>query len=96
MRRPKTFSLLAALLVACSAAVPAAVSPTPFETPFSSFTPSPTPTPKPQPAKSRSVSALGGSFVATGDFRGSGDTQAAIIEDPTLGMKANAKKATIF
>src|SRR5207248_4794399 len=79
-RRPKTFALLAVLLIACSAGVPVAVSPTPFESPF---TPAPTATPKPIPAKARSVSALGnGAFAATGDFRGNGTSQLARIDDP--------------
>ena len=83
-RRPKTFALLAVLLVACSAAVPAAVSPTPLGTAIGQITQAPTASPKPVPAKTRSVSALGSSYVATGDFRGRGDTQAAIIDDPTF------------
>ena len=85
----KRFTLLAVvLLVACSAAVPAVLSPSPLTTfvatlaPTQAPTPSPSPTPKPL-VKARSVAVTGGAIAATGDFRGTGDTQIATIDDPT-------------
>ncbi len=82
-RRPKTFALLAGLLVACSASVPAAVSPSPLQTLLSSITPSPSPSPTPRPlVKARSVAQVGSTVVATGDFIGNGATQIATIDDP--------------
>ena len=85
MRRPKTFALLTVVLVACSAAVPTAVSPSPLATLITvapTATPSPTPTPRPL-VKARSVSVAGDAIVATGDFRGTGDTQVVTVDDPT-------------
>src|SRR5690349_22687528 len=83
MRRPKTFALLTAVLVACSAAVPTAVSPSPLASLITlAPTPSPSPTPRPL-VKARSVSAVGDAIVATGDFRGTGDTQIATVDDPS-------------
>ena len=84
-RRPKTFAFIAvALLVACSAAVPVAVSPTPLSTFVATLAPTPSPSPTPRPlVKARSVSVAGGAVVATGDFRGSGETQVATIDDPS-------------
>src|SRR5205823_109424 len=92
VRRPRRFALLAVVLVACSAAVPAAVSPTPFSTPFFS----PTASPKPVPAKARSVTAVGSSFVATGDFRGNGTNQVARIDDPTTDLAVRIAVADRF
>jgi hypothetical protein len=80
MSRP-WLALLAATLVGCTAALPPSPSPSP--TPEPTPTVAPTASPKPLPAKGRSVSAVGSSFVVTGDFRGTGDTQVALLEDPT-------------
>lgn len=75
MRR---LAILAALIMACSTATPSpATSPSPVATA------SPTPTPKPVPARGRSVAVVGNAVVATGDFRGTGGSQVAIISDPT-------------
>jgi DUF3048 family protein len=83
MGRPKTFALLTVILVACSAAVPTAVSPSPLASLITlAPTPSPSPTPRPL-VKARSVSAVGDAIVATGDFRGTGDTQIATVDDPS-------------
>jgi hypothetical protein len=85
--RVRSLALFAALLIGCQSALPVPPA-SPAATPeatvaLSTPTPTPTPTPKPVPAKGRSVSALGASFVVTGDFRGTGDTQVAVIDDPT-------------
>lgn len=78
----RTVALLAVLVIACSAPVPAVVeTPGLTATPVPSPTPSPSPTPRP-PIKARSVSQVGSAVVATGDFRGTGGTQVAVIEDP--------------
>ena len=93
-RRPKTFALVTVVLVACSAAVPAAVSPSPLASLITlAPTPSPTPTPRPL-VKARSVSAVGGAIVATGDFRGTGDTQIATVDDPSsdLGVRISLQE----
>lgn len=80
---PRPAALLAALVLACSAPAPAVVSltPDPTATPAPSPTPSPSPTPRP-PIKARSVAQVGSAVVASGDFRGTGGTQVAVIEDP--------------
>ena len=83
-RHPKTFALLAVLLVACSAGVPVAGSPTPLQTFIATVAPTPSPTPTPRPiVKARSVTVAGTTVVASGDFRGNGTTQVARIADPT-------------
>lgn len=78
--------LLLVLVISCTTATPppsetpAAVvtaAPTPTDTP------APTPTPKPLPARGRSVSVVGNTVVATGDFRGTRDTEVAVLDDPT-------------
>jgi len=84
--RVRSLALFATLLIGCQAALPQpSASPSETATPEATVVavPTATPTPKPVPAKGRSVSALGASFVATGDFRGTGDTQVAVIDDPT-------------
>ena len=78
--------LLVVFLISCTTAV----APQPSETPASAVatpaptdTPAPTPTPKPLPAKGRSVSVVGSTVVATGDFRGTRDSQVVTLDDPT-------------
>lgn len=74
--------LLAALVAACSAPAPAASPPAPT----AAVTSTPTPTVARPPVKARSVAVVGGAVVATGDFRGVGDTQVAIVEDPSANL----------
>jgi len=84
MRRPKTLALITVVFVACSAAVPAAVSPTPLQSFIATVAPTPSPSPTPKPlVKARSVGVVGNAIVAGGDFRGTGDTQLATLDDPT-------------
>lgn len=93
MRR---LALLAALLIGCTASTPAAVSPSPTTT----VTSSPTATPKPTPARARSVALVGSTIVVTGDFRGTGSSQVATLNDPTtdlslrIGVKDQPADAT--
>src|SRR2546428_5861267 len=82
--RPLALLISVALLVSCSG--PAA--PQPGATPAVAASAVPTntaastPAPKPLPAKGRSVSVVGNTIVATGDFRGTHETQIAVLEDP--------------
>jgi len=89
-RRPQRLALLAVVLVACSAGVPAAVSPPPLQTLIGAVTPTPTPRPL---VKARSVTRVGSAVVASGDFRGTGGTQVAVVEDPAgdLGVRISVR-----
>ena len=75
----RALALAAAALVACTPSTPAA-SPTPGDQAQTSPSPSPTPTPPPRIA--RSVSAVGSEIAASGDFKGNGKSQIALLGDP--------------
>src|SRR5205823_2639387 len=72
----RALALATVVLVACSAATPPA--PTPGEQAQSSPTPTPTPIPPLKPA--HSVSPVGLGVAASGDFRGNGKSQIALLE----------------
>jgi DUF3048 family protein len=75
----RALALATAALVACTASTPP--TPTPGEQAQSTPTPTPTPIPPPRPA--RSVSAVGTGLAASGDFKGDGKSQIALLADPT-------------
>src|SRR5438128_2663576 len=88
--------LFVVVLMACTPAVTPPPSDTPaaaVATPAPTDTPAPTPTPKPLPAKGRSVSVVGNTVVATGDFRGTRDSQVVTLDDPTddLGLRVSVR-----
>ena len=72
----RALALATVLLVACTASTPPAQ--TPGEQAQVSPTPTPTPIPPLKPA--RSVGPVGSGFAASGDFRGNGKSQIALIE----------------
>ena len=72
----RALALATVVLVGCSAATPPA--PTPGEQAQSSPTPTPTPIPPLKPA--HSVSPVGLGVAASGDFRGNGKSQIALLE----------------
>jgi hypothetical protein len=74
----RALALATVVLVACTASTPP--SPSPAERAQTSPTPSPTPIPPLKPA--RSVSPVGSGVAASGDFRGNGKSQIALLEDP--------------
>jgi hypothetical protein len=75
----RALALATAALVACTASTPQA-SPSPSEQAQQSAAPSPTPQPPLKPA--RSVGAVGNGFAASGDFRGGGKSEIALLADP--------------
>jgi hypothetical protein len=87
--------LLMVLVISCTTAAPPPPSETPVvaASPVPTDTPAPTPTPKPLPAKGRSVSVVGNTVVATGDFRGTRDSEIALLEDPLqdLGLRISLR-----
>jgi hypothetical protein len=87
--------LLMVLVISCTTAVPPPPSETPVvaASPVPTDTPAPTPTPKPLPAKGRSVSVVGNTIIATGDFRGTRDSQVVTLDDPTddLGLRISVR-----
>src|SRR5438046_3852259 len=72
----RALALATVVLVGCSAATPPA--PTPRAPAQSSPTPTPTPIPPLKPA--HSVSPVGLGVAASGDFRGNGKSQIALLE----------------
>src|SRR5437879_9771264 len=72
----RALALATVVLVACTASTPPA--PTPGEQAQSSPTPTPTPIPPLKPA--HSVSPVGSGVAASGDFRGNGKSQIALLE----------------
>src|SRR5436309_5016209 len=83
LRRPaitaRALALATVGLIACTAASPPATS-TPGDEARSS--PAPTPTPLPPLKPARSVSPGGSGVAASGDFRGNGKSQIALLQDP--------------
>ena len=77
----RALALATAALVACTASTPQA-TPAPSEEAQSS--PAPTATPLPPLKPARSVSQVGSGFAASGDFRGDGRSQIALVE-PSVG-----------
>lgn len=75
----RALALAAVALVACTASTPPA-TPTPDQAQGS---PSPTPTPLPPPRFARSVGPVGAGIAASGDFKGNGKSQIALLVDPT-------------
>jgi hypothetical protein len=75
----RTLALATVALVACTASAPPA-TPSPSEQAQTSPIPTPTPIPPLKPA--RSVSPLGSGFAASGDFKGNGKSQIALIQSP--------------
>jgi hypothetical protein len=75
----RALALATVALIACTATTPPATS-TPGDQAQSSPVPTPTPLPPLKPA--RSVSAVGAGFAASGDFRGNGKSQIALLQDP--------------
>src|SRR2546428_9115778 len=82
--RPLVLSIAVALVVSCTgpSAPQSTATPAVAASAVPTDTAAPTPTPKPLPAKGRSVSIVGNAIVATGNFRGTHDTQIAVLEDP--------------
>jgi len=76
----RALALATVALVACTASTPQA---TPTSGGQAQGTPSPSPTPTPPPRTARSVSAVGSGLAATGDFKGDGKSQIALLADPT-------------
>jgi hypothetical protein len=75
----RALALATVALVACTASAPPA--PTPTEQAQTSPTPTPTPIPPLKPA--HSIAAVGTGVAASGDFRGNGKSQIALVQDPT-------------
>jgi hypothetical protein len=75
----RALALATVVLMACTASTPP--PPTPDEQAQASPTPTPTPIPPLKPA--RSVSPVGSGVAASGDFRGNGKSQIALIQDPS-------------
>ena len=72
----RAFALATVVLVACTASTPPV--PTPAEQGQASPTPSPTPIPPLKPA--HAVGPVGAGFAASGDFKGNGKSQVALLE----------------
>ena len=72
----RALALATVVLVACTASTPAA--PTPGDQAQASPTPTPTPIPPLKPA--HSVGPVGSGVAASGDFRGNGKSQIALLE----------------
>jgi hypothetical protein len=78
----RALALATVALVACTASTPStSTTPTPNAQAEQSAAPTPTPVPPPRPP--RSVSTVGSGVAASGDFRGNGKTQIALLEDPS-------------
>jgi hypothetical protein len=75
----RAIALATVALVACTVSTPPA--PTPTEQ--AQGTPAPTPTPLPPPRFARSVSPVGTGVAASGDFKGDGKSQIALLANPT-------------
>jgi hypothetical protein len=75
----RALALAAVALVACTATTPSP-TPTPEQAQPS---PTPTQTPLPPPRFARSVSPVGAGLAASGDFKGNGKSQIALLADPT-------------
>ncbi len=75
----RALALATVALVACTTFTPTA-TPTPGEQAQTSPTPTPTPIPPLKPA--RSVSSVGSGVAASGDFKGNGKSQIALLQDP--------------
>src|SRR4051812_10267797 len=73
----RALALATAALVACTAATPQG-TPTPSERAQGSPVPTATPIPPLKPA--RSVGQVGSGFAASGDFKGNGKSQIALLE----------------
>ncbi|MDQ2911779.1 MAG: DUF3048 domain-containing protein [Chloroflexota bacterium] len=75
----RALALATVALVACTASTPSA-TPTPGDQAQTSATPIPTPIPPLKPA--RSASPVGSGVAASGDFKGNGKSQIALLQDP--------------
>src|SRR5438874_3900686 len=73
----RALALATVALVACTASTPQATAP-PGDQAQASAVPTATPTPPLKPA--RSISAVGSGVAASGDFRGNGKSQIAVLE----------------
>jgi hypothetical protein len=76
----RAFALATVTLIACTASTPQA---TPIPGDQAQGSPVPTATPIPPLKPARSVSPVGAGFAASGDFRGNGKSQIALIESGT-------------
>jgi hypothetical protein len=74
----RALALATVALVACTASTPPASTPTEQAQP----SPAPSPTPVPPLKPARSVSVVGSGVAASGDFRGNGKSQIALLENP--------------
>ncbi len=86
IRGVRGLALVTVAVLACTTTAPQP-SPSPTPTPTVEPTVAATSTPKPIiPIKARSVSAVGNSVVAAGDFEGTKRTQVALINDPNADL----------
>ena len=76
----RALALATVALVACTASTPPATSTSGDQAQGS---PAPTPTPTPPLKPARSVSSVGSGVAASGDFKGNGKSQIALLADPT-------------
>ena len=84
----RALALATVALIACTASTPQA-TPTPGDQ--AQATPPPTPTPLPPLKPARSVAQVGSGFAASGDFKGNGKSQIALLE--TAGGDASLQVA---
>src|SRR4051812_30071545 len=77
VRIARGLALATVVLVACTASTP---QPSPSSTEQAQGSPAPTATPIPPIKPARSVGQVGSGFAASGDFRGNGKSQIALIE----------------
>jgi hypothetical protein len=75
----RALALATVALVACTASTP----PAPTPSGQAQGSPAPTPTPLPPPRFARSVSPVGSGIGASGDFKGDGKSQIALLANPT-------------
>ena len=75
----RALALATVALLACTASTPPTSTP-PVQAQES---PSPTPTPLPPPRFARSIGPVGAGLAASGDFKGNGKSQVALLADPT-------------
>ena len=74
----RALALATAVLVACTTSTQPQASPSDL----AQASPTPTPTPIPPPKPAHSVSPVGSGVAASGDFRGNGKSQIALLADP--------------
>lgn len=75
---PRALALATVVLLACTASTPPSATPDQAQ-----GSPAPTPTPLPPPRFARSVSPVGSGMAASGDFKGDGKSEIALLANPT-------------